>query len=108
MTYQTTFEPTYEELLVEEHGNRAVKAIRIAESGAVAHYLEGFCVVIGDHGSYTVTDGDTPVCACPAYQFNQAKGRKCSHMLAVEVAKKRKYLVWVNKYWADAADLKND
>jgi predicted nucleic acid-binding Zn finger protein len=100
-----TFEPTYEESLVEEHGNRATKAIRLAESGKVKHYLEGFCVVEGDHSSYAVTNNGNPVCTCPAYQFNQAKGLKCSHILAVEVARKRNYLVWVNKYWSDVVKL---
>jgi len=85
-----------------EYGNRGKKGLEIAEEGRVKRYKD-FYVVVGEADEYIVEDA---ACTCRDFLFNAPRNYlKCSHMIAVEIAKQERLVDFVNAWYQDVRPL---
>ncbi len=85
-----------------EYGNRGRKGLEIVNERRVKQYKDYF-VVVGETDEYVVED---ELCTCKDFLFNNAKtGVKCSHMIAVEVAKQKDIIDAVDAWYQDVRPL---
>ncbi|MGZ4921399.1 MAG: SWIM zinc finger family protein [Halobacteriota archaeon] len=85
-----------------EYGNRGIKGLEIVNERRVKQYKDYF-VVVGERDEYVVED---EFCTCRDFLFNSAKtGVKCSHMIAVEIAKQKGIIDAVDAWYQDVRPL---
>lgn len=85
-----------------EYGNRGRKGLEIVNERRVKQYKDYF-VVVGETDEYVVED---ELCTCKDFLFNSSKnGVKCSHMIAVEVAKQKDIIDAVDAWYQDVRPL---
>ncbi len=85
-----------------EYGSRGKKGLEIVNEHRVKQYKDYF-VVVGESDEYVVEDA---LCTCKDFLFNSSKsGVKCSHMIAVEVAKQKHIVDAVDAWYQDVRPL---
>ncbi len=85
-----------------EYGNRGKKGLEIVNERRVKRYKDYF-VVVGESDEYVVEDD---LCTCKDFLFNTGKnGVKCSHMIAVQVAKQKDVVDTVDAWYQDVRPL---
>ena len=96
------FADAFKQQIEREYGNRGKKGLEIAEEGRVKHYKD-FYVVVGEADEYIVEDA---ACTCKDFLFNPSRNiMKCSHMIAVEIAKQKGLVDFVNAWYQDVRPL---
>ena len=85
-----------------KYGNRGKKGLEIVTERRVKQYNDYF-VVVGESDEYVVEDD---LCTCKDFLFNTGKnGAKCSHMIAVQVAKQKGVIDTVDAWYQDVRPL---
>ncbi len=85
-----------------EYGNRGKKGLEIVNERRVKRYKDYF-VVVGESDEYIVED---EFCTCRDFLFNSPNNdAKCSHMIAVEVAKQKDTIDTVDAWYQDVRPL---
>ena len=85
-----------------EYGNRGKKGLEIVNERRVKQYKDYF-VVVGESDEYIVED---EFCTCKDFLFSSPKNdAKCSHMIAVEVAKQKDIIDAVDAWYQDVRPL---
>ena len=96
------FADAFKQQIELEYGNRGKKGLEIAKEGRVKHYKD-FYVVVGEADEYIV---EAAVCTCKDFLFNASRNFvKCSHMIAVEIAKKKGLVDAINAWYQDVRPL---
>ncbi|MGP8011435.1 MAG: SWIM zinc finger family protein [Halobacteriota archaeon] len=96
------FADAFKQQIEREYGNRGKKGLEIAKEGRVKRYKD-FYVVVGEADEYIVEDA---ACTCKDFLFNPSRNiMKCSHMIAVEIAKQKGLVDFVNAWYQDVRPL---
>ncbi len=96
------FSEAFLQQIESEYGNRGKKGLEIVNERRVKQYKDYF-VVVGESDEYVVEDD---LCTCRDFLFNNAKhGVKCSHMIAVKVAKQKGLVDPVDAWYQDVRPL---
>ncbi|MGA3200322.1 MAG: SWIM zinc finger family protein [Halobacteriota archaeon] len=96
------FADAFKQQIAREYGNRGKKGLEIAKEGRVKRYKD-FYVVVGEADEYIVEDA---ACTCKDFLFNASRNiMKCSHMIAVEIAKQQGLVDFVNAWYQDVRPL---
>ncbi len=81
LTCQGTLTPEIREEFRRQYGERGKKALKAVDEFRVKKYRD-FFVVVGFSDEYLV---DEEFCSCGDFLY---RGRECTHLLAVRIAKK--------------------
>jgi predicted nucleic acid-binding Zn finger protein len=96
------FADAFKQQIEREYGNRGKKGLLIAKEERVKRYKD-FYVVVGEADEYIVEDA---ACTCKDFLFNPSRNTmKCSHMIAVEIAKQQGLVDFVNAWYQDVRPL---
>ncbi|MGZ4861456.1 MAG: SWIM zinc finger family protein [Halobacteriota archaeon] len=96
------FADAFKQQIERKYGNRGKKGLEIAEERRVKQYKD-FYVVVGEADEYIVEDA---LCTCRDFLFNASRNiTKCSHMIAVEIAKQKDLIDFVNAWYQDVRPL---
>jgi predicted nucleic acid-binding Zn finger protein len=96
------FADEFKQQIEREYGNRGKKGLGIVKEGRVKRYRD-FYVVVGEADEYIVEDA---VCTCRDFLFNASRNLvKCSHMIAVEIAKQENLVDIINAWYQDVRPL---
>ncbi len=88
--------------LIKEYGQRAAKALNIARERRVKRYKD-FDIVVGHNDEYIV-EGKSCTCNDFLYALS-SKGKKCSHIIAIEIADTEDLVDYIDSWYQDVRAL---
>jgi len=88
--------------LIKKYGRRAAKALTTARENQVKRYKD-FDIVIGHNDEYIV-EGKSCTCNDFLYVLSR-KGKKCSHVIAVEIAEAEGLIDNIGAWYQDVREL---
>lgn len=88
--------------LIKQHGQRAAKALNIARERRVKRYRD-FDIVVGHNDEYIV-EGKSCTCNDFLYALS-SKGKKCSHIIAIEIADTEDLVDNIDSWYQDVREL---
>jgi predicted nucleic acid-binding Zn finger protein len=88
--------------LIKEYGQRAAKALNIAREHRVKRYKD-FDIVVGHNDEYII-EGKSCTCNDFLYALS-SKGKKCSHIIAIEIADTEDLVDNIDSWYQDVREL---
>ena len=88
--------------LIKKYGRRAAKALTMAREHRVKRYKD-FDIVIGHNDEYII-EGKSCTCNDFLYALSR-KGKKCSHVIAVEIAETEGLIDTIGAWYQDVREL---